>query len=103
VAWWEANWDRVPPQLGEPKIDATRHDYMNVLRTLRTLNLVERQFGGSNLPPGITTPLDPPRPVDEQFRKDFPTAKRESINSTDDRVRKIPTLPRDSVRNPERK
>lgn len=79
--WWNSNWQNVPPQLGEPKLDPTRRDYAELLRKVRTLNLIHRDFPGANLPPEVAAPPIPNSPSEQEFLSTIPRLPRETINS----------------------
>jgi hypothetical protein len=44
IAWYNANWDRLPLQLGEPKLDPTSADYVKQLKEARALKLEHRPW-----------------------------------------------------------
>ncbi|HYG77971.1 MAG TPA: hypothetical protein VEK08_23400 [Planctomycetota bacterium] len=67
IQWWRLNYDQLPPQLGEPTIPLTDPNYAASINQLRQLNLEEREFGGSNYPPGLVGPILPPTPAEQEF------------------------------------
>ncbi|MFH0939673.1 MAG: hypothetical protein V1899_10400 [Planctomycetota bacterium] len=44
IDWYQANYDRLPPQLGEPKLDATDPEYDKKLKEARALKLAKRSW-----------------------------------------------------------
>src|ERR1043165_1274894 len=53
VEWYNANFERLPRQIGEPDLDVTDPDYAKKLRDLRQLKLAKREWS----PPG-NLPVD---------------------------------------------
>jgi hypothetical protein len=104
ISWWDQNWDRVPPQLGEPELDPTHSGYKEMLKIERSLALIHRDFAGSNLPPEIAGPPQPNSPADQEFLRTIPVIPSGSINSYGDRantsqeptVLKVPDPSRDA-------
>jgi hypothetical protein len=86
VAWWNDNWRNLPAQLGEPKLDPARADYEALLREVRKLNLIHREFPGGNLPSEALSPPLPPTPAEQQFLNTIPVVPRDSINNSGPRV-----------------
>jgi hypothetical protein len=88
VAWYDANWDRLPPQLGEPKLDPTSPDYMKQLREARALKLEHRSWPVPPMPAEIVrgtrestrpepTAEDIMRPEDRKILDTVPTVDRQ--------------------------
>ena len=90
IDWYNQNYDRLPPQLGEPKIAPTDPDYVAKLKKARELKLERRDWprpplssemifapntdtSRPVLPPGFGT-----RPADDAFSKTIPTLPRDS-------------------------
>jgi len=82
IEWYNANFDRLPPQLGEKKIDATDPDYTAKLKKARTLNLARKSWprpempadvagGNEGVPPGAAE-----RPADEAYRDTYKKVDR---------------------------
>ena len=62
VAWWNANLLKLPPQMGEPRIDPLSANYRDNLRSMRALNLEKRRYADSTVPAellGGNIPLAP--------------------------------------------
>jgi len=102
VDWWNANWDKVPLQLGEPILDATRPDYQPLIRAMRTLRLEHHDFGGANLPSDIAGPPIPNTAAENAFVQTFPIIPRVGINTGQEpsyshtpTVEKVPAPERD--------
>jgi hypothetical protein len=83
VAWYNENYDRLPPQLGEPKIEATDPDYAKKLKEARKLKLEKKSWprpaSPADLVTGTKTPpaSDSERPGDKAFKDTVKTVKRE--------------------------
>jgi len=83
IAWYNDNFDRLPPQLGEPKIEPTDPEYAKKLKKARELKLEKKSWprppSPADLVTGSRTPpaSDSERPADKAFRSTVPTVKRE--------------------------
>ncbi|MCY3021161.1 MAG: hypothetical protein NTW87_19275, partial [Planctomycetota bacterium] len=89
VEWYDANYDRLPPQLGEKEIEATDPDYMEKLKKERALKLERKSWPQPPLSADIVAPTRPGvnretptakqmiRPADKAFEKSIPTLKAE--------------------------
>lgn len=80
IDWYNANFDRLPPQIDEEEIEPTDPEYMQKLTKQRALKLekkqwprpalsVEKAMGKENPPPT--------RPQDLEYEKAFPKTDRE--------------------------
>lgn len=80
IDWYNANFDRLPPQIDEEEIEPTDPEYMDKLKKQRALKLekkqwprpalsVEKALGKENPPPT--------RPQDLEYEKAFPKTDRE--------------------------
>ena len=79
VQWWRQNFDQMPPQIGEPRLDSTDPNYGAKLRSLRQLVLESREFGGSSYPPELVGPAVPPTPAERTLLETVPTVPREAV------------------------
>ena len=83
IAWYNENFDRLPPQLGEAKIEPTDPEYAKKLKEARKLKLEKKSWprppSPADLVTGSKTPpaSDSERPADKAFRSTVPTVKRE--------------------------
>jgi len=50
IDWYQANYDRLPPQLGEQKLDATDPEYDKKLKEARALKLAKRSWPRPPMP-----------------------------------------------------
>jgi hypothetical protein len=87
VAWYNDNFDRLAPQLGEPKIESTDPDYMKKIKESRALKLEKRSWPRPPLSADIVTGTKP------GINRTEPTAK-EMIKPYD---KTIPTVKNDAV------
>jgi hypothetical protein len=62
VEWYNANYDRLPPQLGEPKLDATDPEYGEKLKKARELKLAKRAWPRPPMPADQTSNKTNSRP-----------------------------------------
>lgn len=98
IEWYNANYERLPRQIGEPDIDPTDPDFSKKLADARRLKLVKREWPRSGgLPvdlvsgPNNTTlgrePLVLPdsaeREVDKQYGASIPKVGRDEANKND--------------------
>lgn len=92
VEWYNDNFDRLPPQLGEPKVEPTDPDYMKKIKEARALKLEKRSWPRPPLSadivgegkPGInrTQPSakEMVRPADKAYSKEtIPTVKNDAV------------------------
>lgn len=83
VAWYDENFDRLPPQLGEAKIEPTDPDYAKKLKDARKLKLEKKSWPRPPMPADqVTGSKTPPasaseRPADRAFKDTIKTVKRE--------------------------
>ena len=49
IEWYNANFDKIPVQLGEPIIEATDRDAVAILKDARALNLTKKKWKDTNL------------------------------------------------------
>ncbi|MCW8132205.1 MAG: hypothetical protein KIS92_17795 [Planctomycetota bacterium] len=81
IEWYNANFDRLPPQIDEELIEPNDPEYMDKIKKMRELNLVkkayprpalsvEKALGRENPPPT--------RPQDLEYEKAFPKTDRDS-------------------------
>ena len=73
VLWWNANYGKLPPQLGEPALNANHPQFEAWLREVRSLTLQRRDFEGSNLPEDIASPPLPTEPAGQRAVDLVPT------------------------------
>jgi hypothetical protein len=79
--WWSANWEKVPPQLGEPIFDSSKPDYRDLVRQVRLLHLEHHEYAGTNLSLDIAAPPVPNSAAAYSFMQTIPIVPRSSINS----------------------
>lgn len=93
IKWYEENYDRLPPQLGEEPIEATDPDYMDKLKKARALELKKKSWPRPPMPADITTTGKPgpgnsrPQPTErdlygrgsQELKASIPTVKREDV------------------------
>ena len=91
IAWYNDNYDRLAPQLGDPEIEATDPDYMKKLKEARALKLEKKSWPRPPMPtdmvdgvkPGINrvepTAKQLVRPADRAFQQTIPTVKNEDV------------------------
>ena len=89
VDWYNANYDRLPPQLGDPVIEPTDPEYGKKLKEARKLNLVKREWPRPPMPTDIiggpvknndrpdVTSDSLERPADKAFKDTIPKVKTE--------------------------
>ncbi|MGD0094061.1 MAG: hypothetical protein ABSE73_29480, partial [Planctomycetota bacterium] len=87
IDWYNKEMERLPPQLGEMKIDATDPDYAEKVKQARALNLAKKSFPqpvtASEQIQGTKPNLHPPlptvdqliSPADKTFKQTVPTVK----------------------------
>ncbi len=85
IEWYEVNYDRLPPQVGEVEVDPTDPDYVKKLKDARKLVLKKRTWprppmsadqalgGKQEVPKGAGE-----RKVDTEYKERFPTTDRET-------------------------
>jgi hypothetical protein len=89
IDWYNANYDRLPKQVGEPDIKATDPDYVKKLKEARQLKLAKRDWPTPVSPAVIATgdeksaKLPPEAPTetktDIEFGKSIPKVDRSSM------------------------
>ncbi len=84
ITWYEDNFDRLPPQLGEPKLDPTDPDYTKKLKEARKLKLEKKDWPRPPMPADLVSGKSPPasqseRPADKAFKDTVKTVKREDV------------------------
>ena len=72
VQWWNANYNQLPPQLGEPALDLKAPDYTASLKRLRTLTLEKKEFGGQNYTADLVGPPPPVTQPAQEFVRYMP-------------------------------
>lgn len=90
IDWYNKNLDRLPPQLGEKKIEPDDPDYTDKIKEARTLKLAKRSWPRpvtktdlimgtkeNNRPPPTVESMV--RPLDKQFQKSVPMVPWEDI------------------------
>ncbi|MBE7465173.1 MAG: hypothetical protein HS116_16980 [Planctomycetes bacterium] len=87
VEWYNANFDRLPPQIGEPEIEPTDPKYYEKLKEARALKLEKREWPRPPMSADIVTGEKPPakpetytRPEDKKYEEQFPVVKRDSAD-----------------------
>ena len=90
IDWYNNNFDRLPPQLGEKEIEATDPDYMKKLKEARALKLEKRSWprpplsadivqGDQNVTRPRPQAKDMETPAAKALRDSIPTVKRDSV------------------------
>ena len=91
IDWYNANYDRLPPQVSDPVIEPTDPEYGKKLKEARKLDLVKRDWPRPPLPAdlagGVPKNNDRPdvtadsleRPADKTFKDTIPTVKTEDM------------------------
>ncbi len=83
LAWYEENYDRLPAQLGEPKIEPTDPEYAKKLKEARKLKLEKKSWPRPPMPADLVTGAKTPpasqseRPADKNLKNSIPTVSRE--------------------------
>ncbi|GMV84035.1 MAG: hypothetical protein AMXMBFR7_52190 [Planctomycetota bacterium] len=87
IDWYNANFDRLPPQIGEPEIEPTDPKYYEKLKEARALKLEKREWPRPPMSADIVTGEKPPakpesytRPEDKKYEEQFPVVKRDSAD-----------------------
>ena len=98
IEWYNANYERLPRQVGEPDIDPTDPDFSNKLADIRKLKLVKREWqrsgglpadlvsGPNNTTPGreaLVLPDAAEREVDKKYGASIPKVGRDELNKND--------------------
>jgi hypothetical protein len=88
IKWYEDNYDRLPPQLGEKKLDATDPEYLEKLQEARKLKLEKKSWPrppmsadmvGGDREGGRPQPRasDVERPADQSILRTIPKLSRD--------------------------
>ncbi|HYF51804.1 MAG TPA: hypothetical protein VEJ63_20475 [Planctomycetota bacterium] len=91
IEWYNSNFDRLPPQLGEKKIEATDPEYTEKLKKARALELKKKSWPRPPMPADMAAgtskdgsppkPAMPPgageRPIDQAYKDTYKKVDRE--------------------------
>jgi hypothetical protein len=105
LEWWSQHYAELPPQIGEPRLEATNVNYSHELAVLRGLKLQHREFAGFNYPPDWIPafppdgmlggyPIPPTIPRSLELERNTSTSQTPAVERYDTNQRDAPGLRR---------